>query len=98
MEHKDAVLLHMIGQSMNGAQRPVVTVSDVAKWFGHTRSWAHMKLVRMMEEGWVQRVENYHRSNAVKHTYELTPLTATRFKLGEYKAHYTAFILDGLSF
>lgn len=97
MEHKDAVLLHMIGQSMTGTDKPVVTATDVAKWFNMTRQWANQKLLQMISAGYLERIENPYRSNAVKYTYQLTPEHYNLYRSGEYKHHYHAFIIDSLS-
>lgn len=98
MDHKKAVICHMIGQSMIGAERPVVTVTDVAKWMSTSRQWAHEILRQLMESGEVERVANPYRNNAVKHTYQLTEDAHRRYKIGHYKYHYTAWLQEQLPF
>ena len=88
----------MIGQSMIGAERPVVTVTDVANWMGTSRQWAHEVLRQLMQSGDVERVENPYRSNAVKHTYQLTEDAYQLYKAGEYKYHYAAWLQEQWTF
>jgi len=95
MNHRDKVLLHMLGQSTSGgAGRFIVTVADVKRWFGWTAQGANKKLRQLMDEGYVQRIESLYRRNSVKHYYGLSDTAMTDYHNGVYKQHYIAWIHD----
>lgn len=99
LDHKNQVILHMIGQVMDGgANRPIVTVGDVAKWLNCTRQNAHAKLRYLMDNGFVERVSEPYRTNTTRHRYQLTKSAHAEYKADAYRQHYKAYTMDLLPF
>ena len=82
--------LHMVGQCEDMLWS--TKVSDVARWLQVSKPTAKTYLEQWCNEGWLYRIENRYRSNALWFEYRLTPKGRISYEHKAFELSYQMLI------